>query len=53
MLRWLGILSVLALLTGLMTAGIIPSLAIGTARILFGVYIVMLGGSLVVAILRG
>ena len=52
MLRWIGILSVLSLLTGLLTSGAIPNEAFGLTRILFGVFTALLAGSLVIGIFR-
>jgi len=52
-LRWLIVLGVLSLLTGLLSFGIIPTNSVGMTRILFGVFTAMLAGSLVVGIIRG
>jgi uncharacterized membrane protein YtjA (UPF0391 family) len=52
MARWLLILVALTLLTGAMTFGVIPTLAIGLTRILFSVYVVALAGSLLIAIVK-
>jgi len=52
-LRWLAVLSILSLLSGLIALGLVPSLAVGLSRILFSVYISLLAGTLVVAVLRG
>ncbi len=52
MARWILVLMVLTLLTGGMTFGLIPTLAIGLTRILFGAYAAALAGSLLIAIFR-
>ena len=52
MLRWLGVLAVLSLLTGLLTFGVIPTEVIGLTRILFGVFTGLLACSLVAALLQ-
>ncbi len=52
MLRWIVVLAVLSLLTGLLTSGVIPNQAIGLTRILFGVFTGLLAASLIVAIFR-
>jgi uncharacterized membrane protein YtjA (UPF0391 family) len=52
MLRWLAVLLVLSLLSGLVALGVLPSLAVGLSRILFSVYVTLFAASLVVAVLR-
>jgi uncharacterized membrane protein YtjA (UPF0391 family) len=53
MLRWLAVLLVLSLISGLVALGVLPGLAVGLSRILFSVYVTVLAASLVVAVLRG
>jgi uncharacterized membrane protein YtjA (UPF0391 family) len=50
--RWLGVLAFLSLVTGLITIGVIPTEAVGLARILFEVYIGLFAVSLCIAIVR-
>jgi uncharacterized membrane protein YtjA (UPF0391 family) len=50
--RWIIVLMALTLLTGALTFGLIPTLAIGLTRILFCVYASLLAGSLLIAIIR-
>ena len=52
MLRWLGALLVLSLITGLLASGVIGFKAVGVARTLFAVFTGLLACSLVVGILR-
>ncbi len=52
MFRWLGVLAFLAVITGLITIGIIPTEAMGLGRILFEVYLGLLVVSLCIAIVR-
>ena len=52
MLRWLGILAFLAVVTGLITIGVIPTEAVGLGRMLFQVYIGLLAVSLCIGIIR-
>jgi uncharacterized membrane protein YtjA (UPF0391 family) len=52
MMRWLSVLAVLSLVTGLMTFGVIPTTAIGISRILFFCFAAGLTGSLALALLR-
>ncbi len=52
MLRWLGVLSVLSLLTGLLTFGVISTEAVGLTRILFAIFAGALACSLVLALFR-
>ncbi len=52
MARWIVVLSVLTLLTGAMSFGLIPTYAIGLARILFYAYGAVLAASLLIAIIR-
>ena len=53
MLRWLAVLTLLSLVTGLLTFGVIPTEAIGLTRILFAVFATALACSLVLALARG
>jgi uncharacterized membrane protein YtjA (UPF0391 family) len=53
MLRWLTVLAVLSLLTGLLAFGIIPTSATGLAWLLFLAFSGLLALSLVVGIIRG
>ena len=52
MLRWLVVLGLLSLLTGLLTFGIIPTEAVGLTRILFSVFIGLFTASLVLALFQ-
>jgi uncharacterized membrane protein YtjA (UPF0391 family) len=52
MLRWLIVLSVLSVVSGVLASGIFPFGAEGLARVLFGAYISLLAVSLVIGVLR-
>jgi uncharacterized membrane protein YtjA (UPF0391 family) len=52
-LRWILVLIVLTLVTGLMMVGAVPGFGVGLARILFGVYVSLLAATLLVAVIRG
>jgi len=52
MFRWLGVLAFLSVISGLITLGIIPTEAVGLARMLFEVYVSLLAISLCIAIIR-
>ena len=52
MLRWIGALAVLSLITGLLTSGVLPNQAIGLTRTLFFVFTGLLAASLVIGIAR-
>ncbi len=52
MLRWLGALLVLTVITGLLASGVVAIKPIGIARTLFTVFSIALACSLVVGILR-
>ena len=52
MLRWLAVLGLLSLLTGLLTFGVIPTAAVGLTRILFGVFTGLFAASLVLALFQ-
>jgi hypothetical protein len=47
----MGALAFLAVVTGLLTLGVIPTEAVGLAHILMGVYVGLLGISLCIAII--
>jgi len=51
--RWLSVLCILTLVTGLMVMGVIPSAALGLARVLFGAYAALLAITAVLGLLRG
>ncbi len=53
MIRWLSVLCILTLVTGLMVMGVIPSEALGLARVLFGAYAALLAITAVIGVLRG
>ena len=52
MLRWIGALAVLCLVTGLLTSASIPNQAFGLTRILFSIFTGLLVASLVASIVR-
>jgi uncharacterized membrane protein YtjA (UPF0391 family) len=53
MLRWIAVLSVLSILTGLCASGVFWSGAQGLASILFLAYVGLLSLTLVIGVLRG
>ncbi len=53
MLRWVSVLCLLTLGTGLLVLGVIPVGAVGLARILLGAYAALLAVTAVVGVVRG
>ncbi len=51
--RWLTVLCVLTAVSALLTFGVVPTEAVGLARILLGAYATLLIATVVVALVRG